>query len=252
MVINSCKFIRNKGDNDKMTYKITRKIINKIKTVITIAAIAVFLVVSVTGCGTSARNVNRKNSVDNVMKNQMEAEDSTQETQEDTTDSQNTETAENSESQNKSDTQNDIPSQGSSALTGSNVIRGNGSMSENSSCGVDYDLTNMDSDMVYATVYQLMMDPLSYEGKTFRITGQYYTSYDEKSGKTYEFCLIKDALACCAQGLEFVWGDGSHSVEEYPAQESEITVEGTFETYTEDGDSNRYCHLVGCILNGVH
>lgn len=210
----------NKGNNGKMTYKITRKIINEIKTVITIAAMAVFLVVSVTGCGTSARNVNKKD-------------------------------AESSVSQNKSDTQNNTSSKSSSALTDNNITGGTGSISGEGSSGVDYDLTNMDSDMVYATVYQLMMDPSSYEGKTFRITGQYYTSHDDKTGNTYEFCLIKDALACCAQGLEFVWGDGSHSADEYPAQESEITVEGTFETYTEDGDSNTYCHLVGCTLNGM-
>ena len=210
----------NKGNNGKMTYKITRKIINEIKTVITIAAMAVFLVVSVAGCGTSARNVNKKD-------------------------------AESSVSQNKSDTQNNTSSKSSSALTDNNITGGTGSISGEGSSGVDYDLTNMDSDMVYATVYQLMMDPSSYEGKTFRITGQYYTSHDDKTGNTYEFCLIKDALACCAQGLEFVWGDGSHSADEYPAQESEITVEGTFETYTEDGDSNTYCHLVGCTLNGM-
>ena len=190
-----------------MTYKITRKIINEIKTVITIAAMAVFLVVSVAGCGTSARNVNKKD-------------------------------AESSVSQNKSDTQNNTSSKSSSALTDNNITGGTGNISGEGSSGVDYDLTNMDSDMVYATVYQLMMDPSSYEGKTFRITGQYYTSHDDKTGNTYEFCLIKDALACCAQGLEFVWGDGSHSADEYPAQESEITVEGTVETYTEDGDSN--------------
>lgn len=203
-----------------MTYKITRKIINEIKTVITIAAMAVFLVVSVAGCGTSARNVNKKD-------------------------------AESSVSQNKSDTQNNTSSKSSSALTDNNITGGTGNISGEGSSGVDYDLTNMDSDMVYATVYQLMMDPSSYEGKTFRITGQYYTSHDDKTGNTYEFCLIKDALACCAQGLEFVWGDGSHSADEYPAQESDITVEGTFETYTEDGDSNTYCHLVGCTLNGM-
>lgn len=32
---------------------------------------------------------------------------------------------------------------------------------------VDYDLTEMNSDMVYSTVYQLMMDPERYVGKTF-------------------------------------------------------------------------------------
>ena len=58
--------------------------------------------------------------------------------------------------------------------------------------------------MVYATVYQMMMEPEQYEGKTIRIDGNYYISKDEATGNTYHFCVIKDALACCAQGLEFV------------------------------------------------
>ena len=36
---------------------------------------------------------------------------------------------------------------------------------------VDYDLTKMDSDMVYATVFQMMSAPQQYEGKTFRMDG---------------------------------------------------------------------------------
>lgn len=38
-----------------------------------------------------------------------------------------------------------------------------------SGTGVDYDLTQMNGDMVYATVYQMMADPSTYEGKTFRM-----------------------------------------------------------------------------------
>ena len=35
-------------------------------------------------------------------------------------------------------------------------------------------------------------------------------------------------MACCAQGLEFVWGDGSHKYpDEYPAEDAEIEVQGT-------------------------
>ena len=41
-------------------------------------------------------------------------------------------------------------------------------------------------------------------------------------------------MACCAQGLEFVWGDGSHKYpDEYPAEDTEIEVQGTFKTYKE-------------------
>lgn len=72
---------------------------------------------------------------------------------------------------------------------------------------VDYDLTNMNKDMVYATVYQLMVEPDKYIGKTLCIDGLYYTGQNEKTGTYYHYSIIKDALACCSQGLEFVWGD---------------------------------------------
>lgn len=109
---------------------------------------------------------------------------------------------------------------------------------------VDYDLTLMGSDMVYATVYQLMVDPQTYEGKTFRIEGQYFPTFYEPTQKYYHYCLITDALACCSQGLEFVWEDGTHSYpEEYPQQGADILITGTFETYQESGDTSLYCRL---------
>ena len=113
----------------------------------------------------------------------------------------------------------------------------------------DYDLTNMNKDMVYATVYQLMAEPDKYIGKTFRIDGLYYAGQNEKTGAYYHYCIIKDALACCSQGLEFVWEDGSHVYpDEYPKDETEIEVKGTFETYKESGDDTVYCHLVNAEL----
>ena len=75
---------------------------------------------------------------------------------------------------------------------------------------VDYDLTQMSSDMVYATVYQLMVKPDEYVGKTFRIDGNFYATYYEPTQKYYFYCVIQDATACCAQGLEFLWDDGTH------------------------------------------
>lgn len=114
---------------------------------------------------------------------------------------------------------------------------------------VDYDLTSMNKDMVYATVYQLMAEPDKYIGKTFLIYGLYYTGQNEKTGTYYHYCIIKDAQACCSQGLEFVWGDGSHVYpDEYPKDETEIEVKGTFETYKEPGDDTVYCHLVNAEM----
>ncbi|MCD7832508.1 MAG: hypothetical protein LUH00_00750 [Lachnospiraceae bacterium] len=116
---------------------------------------------------------------------------------------------------------------------------------------VDYDLTEMSSDMVYAIVYQMVYNPDDYIGKTFRMSGTYYASYYEATDQYYYYCLISDATACCAQGLEFVWGDGSHSYpDEYPADNTEILVQGTFETYV-DTDGYTYCHLANAAMEAV-
>ena len=99
---------------------------------------------------------------------------------------------------------------------------------------VDYDLTVMGADMVYATVYQMMIDPKSYIGKSFKIRGNYYSSYSNDKDVYYHFCMIKDAAACCAQGLEILWADEKmNRHENCPEEDTLVTVEGVFETYEE-------------------
>ena len=121
-----------------------------------------------------------------------------------------------------------------------------------SGTGVDYDLTQMNGDMVYATVYHMMADPSTYEGKTFRMEGLYTPIIVEDTGKIYHYCLIQDALACCAQGMEFVSGDGSHTDQsEYPPEDTDIIVEGIFETYREEDDENLYCRLANATMEVV-
>ncbi len=113
--------------------------------------------------------------------------------------------------------------------------------SDNSS--VDIDLGSMTSEMIYSNVYQMMINPSYYEGKTIRMIGNYSPSYYEDIKKQFHYCVIQDATACCSQGIEFVWDDGSHIYpDEYPAENAEIEVVGTFETYNEK-DGNTYCRL---------
>lgn len=110
--------------------------------------------------------------------------------------------------------------------------------------GIDYDLTQMSGDMVYAMIYQLVTDPASYEGKTFKMKGEFSTSWYEPTQKNYYYIVIKDALACCSQGMEFIWEDGSHTdPAEYPEPGTELEVTGIFETYEEEGESVTYCRL---------
>lgn len=102
---------------------------------------------------------------------------------------------------------------------------------------VDYDLTEMSSDMVYSTVYNMLTQPDDYMGKTVRMDGTSQIYQDPETGKNYYLCVIQDATACCAQGLEYVWGDGSHSDEEYPQAGTIVSVAGVFDTYLE-GENN--------------
>ncbi len=110
---------------------------------------------------------------------------------------------------------------------------------------IDYDLTKMNSDMVYATVYQMNSEPDKYAGKTVKIEGLYYAMCDEEDGQYYRYCIVEDEMACCGQLLEFMCGDGS-SV--YPDENTRIIVEGTLETYTKAEDQNLYCRLANATL----
>ena len=180
-------------------------------------------VVLISGCGKQTDNgkgINNGKTVDKVIESQVKKEEqkkTEESTKEDTqkNDHQNT------------DTQTPESVQGSVNAP---------------EASVDVDLSVMDSDMIYATVYQMMSDPEQYVGKTFRIEGKFYVTYDEMTKSQYYYCVIKDATECCAQGLEFVWGDGSHIYpDEYPTDGTEVIVDGTFELYMEN--DSRYCRL---------
>ncbi|MBQ0070565.1 MAG: hypothetical protein KBS81_01695 [Spirochaetales bacterium] len=62
----------------------------------------------------------------------------------------------------------------------------------------------------------------------------------------YPAVLIRDATACCAQGLEFVLVGGPKYPEGYPEEQAQSTVRGTYETYDERGVL--LCHLEDAVL----
>lgn len=93
----------------------------------------------------------------------------------------------------------------------------------------DIDLTELNSNMVYSEVYNVISEPEKYVGKTFRMKGTADIFTDSNTKKTYYSCIIKDAAACCANGLEFQLNDEN----DYPKRDEEVTVYGTFDTYKE-------------------
>ncbi len=115
---------------------------------------------------------------------------------------------------------------------------------ENSSEMVD--LTTLSSTMVYAEVYNMMAKPAEYIGRTVKMQGKFVAIEDPESNEIYTACLIEDATACCAQGMEFILADGAVYPDDYPEVDSEITVIGVYETYEKDG--MLYCYLLDATI----
>ncbi|MDO4864285.1 MAG: hypothetical protein Q4A05_08970 [Ruminococcus sp.] len=110
----------------------------------------------------------------------------------------------------------------------------------------DIDLTTLSASMVYGQVYDMVYNPDDYLGKTVKMSGPFAYYRDEATQKEYFAVLIKDAAACCSQGIEFVL-DGEHSYpEDYPALDTEITVVGRFDCYTEG--TIPYCQLTNAQI----
>lgn len=110
---------------------------------------------------------------------------------------------------------------------------------------VDLDLTALSSTMVYSEVFNMMMAPEEYEGKTLKMDGICNVYQDPETGKTYYACIVQDATQCCSQGLEFVLDESQYEASDYPENGDEIVISGDFSTYTE----GEYQYIT--ILNSV-
>lgn len=119
------------------------------------------------------------------------------------------------------------------------------SKSKTNSNKIDVDLNNLNANVVYAQVFQMMTEPDKFIGKRIRMSGQFnvYAAQDgNPSGVTeYYAIIIADAQACCQQGIEFVW-PGHTYPEGFPEVKSNASVTGIFEVYEENG--KKYCRLI--------
>lgn len=139
-----------------------------------------------------------------------------------------------------------------SPKTVSDVLPANITVTEGAEAADDgtaeVDLTQLSSTMVYSEVYNMMVTPENYIGKTVKMRGQ-FTVYegnpDSKNNygeERYFSVVIADATACCQQGLEFVLAGDPVYPDNYPEVGTEISVTGTFEIYKEG--EYEYCRLV--------
>lgn len=118
--------------------------------------------------------------------------------------------------------------------------------------GVEVDLTVLSSTMVYSEVYNMLYnDPAHYLGKTVKARGEFsiyqlVTDGVLQPDPVAYACIIADATACCAEGMEFVPEGDLTYPEDYPELGAEITVIGEFQSYEENGMT--WYHLVNARL----
>lgn len=90
----------------------------------------------------------------------------------------------------------------------------------------DRDLTVLNKNMVYAEVFNMMIDPDSYSGKYLKMKGGFKVYENTPLGTTSYAVIISDALACCQTGIEFLYD----FEDKLPDIDSEVTVTGRFIT----------------------
>ena len=123
---------------------------------------------------------------------------------------------------------------------------------QTSADGVDVDLTVLSSTMVYSEVYNMLYnDPAHYLGKTVKARGEFsiyqlVTDGVLQPDPVSYACIISDAAACCAEGMEFVLEGDYTYPDDYPELGAEITVIGEFQSYEENGMT--WYHLANARL----
>lgn len=182
---------------------------------------SILILLAVSSCSEkksySAGGVPKQNKVASTIEEKIKEEESSEikpsdsARQEETGNSENYESGENfgsgtenAPSQNtESATQN---SSGSAQASSSSTYNFYGSSFEEISApktDVEIDLSKMNADFAYAFIFQIIVEPEKYEGKTVRMSGTYEAYYDNAPYGRHDYCIITDVLACCAQGLEF-------------------------------------------------
>ena len=110
----------------------------------------------------------------------------------------------------------------------------------------DYiDISGMSDTMEFAELYNVSYYPDAYEGKTFRMRGQFTSIYIEEEDTRYYACYVLDDTGCCMQGFEFVCDDLTFP-DDYPEEGEYFYVTGTIENYEKDGQL--YRHLINATI----
>ena len=98
------------------------------------------------------------------------------------------------------------------------------------------DLTQISDTMLYATLVNIVNDAPSHIGETIRFSGVAVS--EAVNDMVYHAVLVSDVTACCSVGLEYELPE-----QNYPEDNTAVTVQGVFDTYVDEYDGYTYCVL---------
>lgn len=98
---------------------------------------------------------------------------------------------------------------------------------ENNSKQIDIDMTKMSGTMIYAEVFNMLIDPDSYRNKNIKVTGYFQAFESKETNEVFYAIIIPDATQCCQQGIEFILADKA-TPSKLPENGQEITISGTY------------------------
>ena len=107
---------------------------------------------------------------------------------------------------------------------------------------VDYDLSNYNFTMISSFFFQMLIEPETYENKTFKIKGKFqsFENEEDPAALPYFSVIMNDATMCCQEGIDFIW-EGNHKwPADYPQQDQVITIVGKYIVTETDGFTYNY------------
>lgn len=107
---------------------------------------------------------------------------------------------------------------------------------------IDFDLSNMNYNMISSITFEMLIEPEKYTDKTVKISGQFYTEVEEEV--RYYSAIIWDATLCCPAGMDFIPPATMIFPDDFPPEETQITVTGTLRENHEDGNLLFYADKV--------
>lgn len=105
---------------------------------------------------------------------------------------------------------------------------------------VDIDFSTMNYNIISSQLFNIMIEPEEYSGKTIKFRGNFYSNFEESLNQRFYSVLVYDSTACCQVGFEIQLPDNPEYPSGYPEEMAEIEVYGTLIHEESDGTDRFY------------